>query len=389
MSKPLFFLPPGVTQQIFRKSSVSYTAKNIWALFDKLAKGGTLTRPESDMLWDFYLSISIIMIKERYPSERVDYQPSKGFIKGQNQIDELMDVVEGMVEYFGADPLKRVTGHYSTAPTTVDEERRFHAHFKKKAKQLWLDGLYKRIKDPLQRRVAEMNVRKSFTDPKGSTSVDGSDFNSDDESVPYDAGESYQSEQGFGLPRMEDWFSDQTLYSYFNTAVESTRTAHLTNELKKRVIRSLSERDMAQIVQTLLAGKVSEPTGRHDDPVDFYFEGTPGHIFNLEPAKGESSTRVAKGVLLSRTQITGSKAREVKRSLEKRDSNHLVAISLFAIETGADALDAEAQDVLERVDLEVIDLLLLAELIQQGFSRLSPDLQEKLNKQIEVMVKEF
>ena len=155
-------VPYSTIKKIFGKSSVTYKAADIWKIFDKAAKNKSLSKTDTDALFDFFLSMGIIVDSKMYSKENVYYDSEHDtFINGY-QIDEMMEVIAAAYRYYTADPQKRVIGYYPTVPSNVSEERRFHAHFRNKVKNLWLDVLRKIKNDALGRRIAAMN--EAFTD---------------------------------------------------------------------------------------------------------------------------------------------------------------------------------------------------------------------------------
>ena len=101
--------------------------------------------------------MGIIVDSKMYSKENVYYDSKNGTFINGHQIDEMMDVIAKAYENFTAEPQKRVISYYPTAPSSVSEERRFHAHFRNKVKYLWLDVLRKNKNDALDRRIASMN----------------------------------------------------------------------------------------------------------------------------------------------------------------------------------------------------------------------------------------
>ena len=155
-------IPYSTTKKIFGKSSVTYKAADIWKIFDEAAKNQGLHKEDNDALFDFFLSMGIIVDGKMYPKANVYYDSEQGTFINGHQIDEMMDVIAAAYKYFTAEPQKRVISYYLTAPSNVSEERKFHAHFRNKVKNLWIDVLRKNKNDALDRRIAFMN--ESFSD---------------------------------------------------------------------------------------------------------------------------------------------------------------------------------------------------------------------------------
>ena len=160
--KTIGLVPYSTTKKIFSKDTVTYEPADIWRIFDDAAKENELSKKDVDALFDFFLSMGIIVNKKIYPKEKVYFDSEQGAFINGHQIDEMMDVISKAYGYFTADPVKRVISYYPTAPSDVSEERRFHAHFRNKVKNLWVDVLRKNKNDALDRRIAALN--EAFTD---------------------------------------------------------------------------------------------------------------------------------------------------------------------------------------------------------------------------------
>lgn len=156
----LKLIPISVTSKIFSKTTVSYSSAAIWKIFDDLNSGKVLTQPEIDTLFDFFLSIGILVIKDKYPDKVVIYTEKDGFLKHDNQVDEIMIIIEKMYNYF-VDKPERVVGpkYFPTCPVTTSERRRFHSHFKSKAGNIWTDNYRKEKKEALGRVITNANER--------------------------------------------------------------------------------------------------------------------------------------------------------------------------------------------------------------------------------------
>jgi hypothetical protein len=164
MSKDDFFtlVPASTSKHMWGKTSLVVDHQTVWKIFKKISDGQSLKNDETAVLFDFLLSIAIIVNKKYYPTERVSYNSKTGEYANLEQIDELMCAIEKTLVYYTKDAGNTVIKHYPEIPNTESLERRFYAHFRKKLSQTWIDCVRKDMNDPLRRRLEEITA--GFTD---------------------------------------------------------------------------------------------------------------------------------------------------------------------------------------------------------------------------------
>ena len=358
------FIPVETTSRLFGgKNSVTYNPTAVWGIFKKIASGLPLTPRETAELWDFFVSIGILIIKEIYPSEPAIYKSGQGIIQGQDQVDEMMDIIEGMNNYFTKDAQKRVINHFPTCPVTDSEKQRFHAHFKKKGKLKWIDDYRKRKNDPLARRIAELNDRLP-----AAVGVDDSEDSEWDGVI---------CNQPF-----ETIFANSSLYSSFMQRYEPVLHKAIIKESICGHLQQGNNKQIIEILSVLLSRsgyKVAEGNGS-DSGFALVVRGSSKPIHpDLSKKDQIDSDQIGLGIVIAlKPQVT----KEIVGSLRSEAAAKGLTKALVI----SDLSKPERESLRHGIGtdgLEAWDLLELAEYIQRTFKTLDPEEQSRVNVLIE------
>jgi hypothetical protein len=114
----------------YRIRDVHYDPVEVWSTFQS---------PNSDRSRDviggFFTRIAVLALWKLFPSKPAD----------NRQEDYLADILAHLYIYFMKDIEKRVLSYFPNPPTTLSLQKRFHAHFLNKAKNIFVD-LYRKEK---------------------------------------------------------------------------------------------------------------------------------------------------------------------------------------------------------------------------------------------------
>ncbi len=155
-------IPVKTAVGLWGKTSIIVDVGKIWKIFDKIAKGTALSPDDIAELFDFFLSIGIVVNRSIYPDKAVIYNPKTGTMTNDHQIDELMLAIECVFKFYTSDPQIRVIDYFPTEPSDESMKRRFYAHVRTKLRNCWIDVLRKMKNDSLDRILEKLN--ESFSD---------------------------------------------------------------------------------------------------------------------------------------------------------------------------------------------------------------------------------
>jgi hypothetical protein len=365
--KDIQLLPVSTTSVLWPgKNSVTYNPSYIWGIFKKKASGVPLAESEVSALWDFYISIGIIVIKDIYPHEPVIYKKGEGVIRGNDQLDELSEIIARMDEYYEKDLPKRVLNHFPTCPNSESENRIFHSHFKKKARQIWIDIYRKKKKDPVSRIIDQLNDRLPTV---GTTGLEEKD-------------ETYSSDMLYCQSALESFFSSRELFEEFQNRCGSklqTRLleAAILGHLKKGNVKPLTD-----ILSVLLrnSGYTLLEQDAQETLYQLFICGSSKPVHpEIQVKRRVNPDQIKIGLLLAlEPQFTDVFIKDLKKE------GKTIGLSKDLIISNLEKEDRKKlYKGIGNIGHETWELLELAEYIQRVFVLLPPDEQAKMNTLIE------